>query len=147
VVDLGCGLGAEDGYLSDRGWLAIGVDLSTVALRLAMKRSGRAAFVQADVLGLPIANRRLDLLLDRGCLHYLGTAGRTRYVTEARRVLRPGGRLLLRACLNTAGVRNDITEDVVRRLFIGWQIDSLSEETLSSDTRRMPALVARLVTP
>ena len=40
---------------------------------------------------------------------------RPRYAAELSRVLRPGGKLLLRASLYAAGVRNDIDENVTRR--------------------------------
>ena len=59
-------------------------------------------------------------------------------------MLRPDGRMLLRACLNCAGIRNDITEAVITSVFAGWSIDFLKPVQVPSDTRPMPALEARL---
>src|ERR1700722_17243489 len=61
------------------------------------------------------------------------------------RVLRPGGKLLLRATLRPAGVRNDIDETVIRDTFTGWRIDHLRQTAIPSDTRTLEALVVRLV--
>lgn len=82
-------------------------------------------FVQADVLELPFAQAGFDVVLDRGCFHYLRAADWPRYAVEVRRVLRPGGRFLWRACLYAQGVRNDLTEPLLRQTFAGWRIVSL----------------------
>jgi len=52
--------------------------------------------------------------------------------------------MLLRACLNCAGIRNDITEAVITSVFAGWSIDFLKPVQVPSDTRPMPALEVRL---
>ena len=93
---------------------------------------------------LPFADHVFDLVLDRGCFHYLDPQQRHSYAGETGRVLRPGGRMLLRACLSSAGIRNDITQAVIVSTFAGWSIDSLKPVQLPSDTRKMPALEARL---
>ena len=110
VVDLGCGLGTELGYLAGRGWRGIGVDLSAPALTQARDGHPGVAFACADVTSLPLRAGSADLLLDRGCFHYLPAESRGDYARQAARVLRPGGRLLLRMCLTSAGVPNGLDE-------------------------------------
>jgi SAM-dependent methyltransferase len=88
-----------------------------------------------------------DLLLDRGCFHYLAPAERAGYAREAGRVLRPSGRLLLRMCLNSAGVRNGLDEQTIRVMFPSWHLAALDRMDLLSDTRAMPAITAILVRP
>jgi SAM-dependent methyltransferase len=143
VLDLGCGLGTEVRFLAERGFDAVGVDISLAAVRGA-RTAGPARFVQADALDLPFTSGTFAAVLDRGCLHYIGLRQRARFVAEAGRVLAPGGRLLLRACLRYAGVRNDIDEDVLRRSFSGWRFERLEAAEIPSDTRSMESLVARL---
>jgi SAM-dependent methyltransferase len=145
VLDIGCGLGSELAFLVGAGWRGCGVDLSAVALRRAKAEPGAAAFVQADAMQLPFTDRSFGLILDRGCFHYIQPGLRSGYSAEAERVLRPGGRLFLRACLTSAGVRNDITEAVIASTFRRWQIDSIRPIEAVSDTRVMRALEARLV--
>jgi SAM-dependent methyltransferase len=147
VVDVGCGAGTEIAYLAAKGWRAIGVDLSRAALNRAKHEHAGVPFVQADVLSLPFPSAVFDLVVDRGCFHYLSPAQRANYADEVQRMLGPGGRLLLRACLTSRGVRNDVTEAGVAEAFAGWAIDRLARADLPSDTRTMQALVIRLRPP
>lgn len=146
VLDIGCGLGTEVAYLAAAGWSAIGVDLSWPAVSQARHLHAAAAgqFARADVLALPFAAGSFALALDRGCFHYLPPEHWSRYVAEIHRVLRPGGRLLLRACLTTAGVRNEVTQSGVLTAFAGWHCDGVQHGRLRSDSREMPALLVRL---
>jgi SAM-dependent methyltransferase len=45
VLDVGCGLGTEAGYLGSAGWQAVGVDLSEAAIARAAARHAGAAFL------------------------------------------------------------------------------------------------------
>jgi hypothetical protein len=83
--------------------------------------------------------------VDRGCFHYLAGSDRPGYAAELRRVLRPGGRLLLRASLRAAGARNGISEQVIRSAFAGWQVAHLERTQVPSDTRALDVLLALLV--
>ena len=85
AVDLGCGLGTEIGYLAERGWRGLGVDLSVAALAQARTRHQGAAFACADITKLPLPAGSADLLVDRGCFHYLPPAQRAGYAREAGR--------------------------------------------------------------
>lgn len=98
AVDLGCGLGTESAFLAAAGWAAIGADLSAAAVRSAAAAHAGVRFVRADALALPLRDASADLLIDRGCFHYVVAADRARYAREARRVLRRGGQFLPRAC-------------------------------------------------
>jgi SAM-dependent methyltransferase len=144
ALDAGCGLGTEAAYLASTGWQVTGVDRSESALRRASSAHPAVRFAQADIRALPFARGCFDLVLDRGCYHYLSQPGRRRYATELSRVLRPGGRLLLRACLTSAGVRNDVDEAAIAASFDDWSIDSMRPADLPSDTRVMRALEVRL---
>jgi SAM-dependent methyltransferase len=146
VLDVGCGLGTETGYLASAGWQAAGIDLSETALARAAAGYGDAAFLRADVRRLPFQPHCFDAAVDRGCFHYLPPCDRLRYAGELGRVLRPGGKFLLRASLKTAGVRNDIDEAVIGRAFAGWQIERMERAGVPSDTRTLDVLLARLAT-
>ena len=144
VIDVGCGLGTEAGYLASAGWQAAGIDLSGTALARAAAGHPDASFMRADVRRLPLRPHCLDAAVDRGCFHYLPAADRDRYAAELRRVLRPGGKLLLRASLRTAGERNDINEAVIAGTFGGWRVERMERAEVPSDTRTLEVLVARL---
>ncbi len=149
VIDLGCGLGSELGWLVDEDLVsqAVGVDLSFVALSQLSRRRPRVTALRADVLHLPFRDSSFHFALDRGCFHYLNLEQRGRYAAETARVLVPGGRLLLRACLSSQGERNDVDAEGVRLSLASWLVQSIEEVHLPSDTRMMPGLVVRAVAP
>jgi SAM-dependent methyltransferase len=147
VLDLGCGLGTEAGFLADNGFDVCGIDLSAVAVTRASAAHRNARYVVGDVRTLPFDDRCFDILIDRGLFHYLAPADRGAYAAEAERVLRRGGRLLLRACLFSAGLRNTMEDSVITTTFSDWDIEDVTRADLSSDTRVMPALVARIRRP
>ena len=144
VLDVGCGLGTEVSTLAERGSHAVGIDLSLEALRRARTAHVSPRFVQADALALPFKRSVFDVALDRGFFHYLGVSQRTQYAHELRRVVRPGGRMLLRASLYSAGVKNDVDEEGIRRSFAGWRVERLEQSDVPSDTRTLRVLVVRL---
>jgi SAM-dependent methyltransferase len=146
ALDVGCGLGTEAGHLAAAGWQVTGVDLSQAALARAAAGGNGAVFMRADVRQLPFHQDCFDAALDRGCLHYLAPPDRQRYADELRRVLRPGGRLLLRASLRAAGARNDIDEAVIGHTFAAWNIEHMRRAAVPSDTRALEVILARLST-
>jgi hypothetical protein len=93
---------------------------------------------------LPLRLHCLDAAVDRGCFRYLVAADRPRYAVELRRVLRPGGKLLLRASLQAAGARNDIDEAVIADTFGAWRVGGMERVEVPSDTRMLEVIVARL---
>jgi SAM-dependent methyltransferase len=145
ALDVGCGLGSEAAHLHALGWHVAGLDLSPVALSAAAARNPGPAYLRADLRRTPLRSSTIDVCLDRGCFHYLGAEDRAGYAAEMGRVLRPGGKLLLRASLRAAGVRNDIDENVILSTFCAWRIELMQRMQVPSDTRALSVLLVRLV--
>ena len=145
ALDVGCGLGSEAAHLHGLGCRVAGIDLSAAATAAAAARNPGPAYLRADLLRTPLRSSSVDVCLDRGCFHYLPPGDRDGYAAELRRVLRPGGKLLLRASLRAAGVRNDIDEDVIGRTFAAWRIEQMQRAEVPSDTRTLHVLLVRLV--
>lgn len=146
VLDLGCGLASDIGHLASLGYDVTGVDLSEEAIRQARRLHPNINALVADVRALPFPDRSFDYLLDRGCFHYLLPDDRPIYAAQTRRVLRPGGELLLRACMRNEGKRNDITTSTIAETFRGWQTDEIAVRPIVTDTRTLEAVCARLRT-
>jgi SAM-dependent methyltransferase len=144
ALDIGCGLGSEVGYLASAGWQVVGIDVSEVAIARAAAGHRDASFARADVRRLPFGRHCFDAALDRGCFHYLPPDDRPVYADELRRVLKPGGKLLLRPSLRTAGVRNDMNEAVIGAAFARWRIEHMERAAVPSDTRMLEVIIARL---
>ena len=75
--------------------LLVGVDFSSGMLRATRKRMPRARLAQADAHALPLSSDCFDLLWASYLLDLIPTEELTPLLEEFRRVLRPGGRLLL----------------------------------------------------
>ncbi len=96
VLDFGCGQGR---YLPVLARLLPeaelhGADVSAVALELAARRGVRAELQLAEPDGLPeTADESIDLALLVDVIEHVAAAGPT--MAELRRVLRPGGRIVL----------------------------------------------------
>jgi ubiquinone/menaquinone biosynthesis C-methylase UbiE len=97
VLDVGCGNGYVLSCYVRAGARAFGVDLTRTAVELARTRFGLSGltgtFLQADAERLPCAAESFDLVTSMGVLHH--TPDIERAVREIRRVLRPGGEILL----------------------------------------------------
>lgn len=93
VLDVGCGTGW---YLQQLGFLGAhleGVDLSSGMLAIARHRLPAVALQQADIRRLPYAGNRFDAVICTRVLSHLPRLEEA--VSEMRRVLAPGGTLVL----------------------------------------------------
>lgn len=95
ILDAGCGSGPLSEGLRDKGAVVTGFDASAAMVALAHQRLGDDADVRvADLAApLPFADDEFDDVVASLVLHYLEDwAGP---LAELRRVLKPGGRLIL----------------------------------------------------
>ncbi len=95
ILDAGCGSGPLFAALRDRGAIVTGIDTSTGMLELARRRLGARADLQVADLGspLPFPDGVFDDVIASLVLHYLEDW--TAPLAELRRVLTPGGRLIV----------------------------------------------------
>ena|SRR5579859_4759225 len=95
VCDVGCGPGHVARYLHDHGARVCGVDLSLQMLHHARRLNPGIQFAVADVLKLGLADGALAAVTAFYCICNLPHADLPTAFAELRRVLRPGGLLLL----------------------------------------------------
>jgi SAM-dependent methyltransferase len=95
ILDAGCGAGPLFAALRDRGAVVTGIDKSTGMLELARRRLGPDADLRVADLAdpLPFPDDSFDDVIASLVLHYLRDWKPT--LTELRRVLRTGGRLIV----------------------------------------------------
>lgn len=91
LLDVACGPGSLAAAAARRGAVAVGVDFSSAMVAEASKQFPSVEFRQGNAEALPFANERFDAVaMNFGLLHL---AQPEQALQEARRVLRPGGRV------------------------------------------------------
>ena len=99
VLDAPCGYGRHSIVLARAGYRVVGVDRSPVLLEEARRRAGDGEWprwVEADHRALPLEDASFDVALNLfSALGYRGEDGDRATLGELRRVLRPGGALVV----------------------------------------------------
>lgn len=98
LLDLGTGTGRMLELLADRYRRAIGIDSSRSMLAIARAQLDDAGIThasvrQGDILNLPLERESFDVVTIHQVLHFLHDP--LPAITEAARMLRPGGRIVL----------------------------------------------------
>jgi SAM-dependent methyltransferase len=99
VLDCPCGYGRHSIPLARAGFHVVGADRSPVLLEEARRRAGESEWprwVEADHRELPFEGASFDAVLNLfSSLGYRGEDGDRQTLSELRRVLRPGGALVV----------------------------------------------------
>jgi len=140
LIDLGCGRGAVllmAAKLLPRG-RAVGVDLwksidqsgnDPAATEANARREGVADRVElrtADITDLPFEDASFDVVVSSMAIHNITDAGaRRKAVTEAARVLRPGGRMVVVDFQHTPAYASTLRElglTAIEERALGWRV-------------------------
>ncbi|RKX24433.1 MAG: hypothetical protein DRP46_13295 [Candidatus Zixiibacteriota bacterium] len=100
ILDHGCGQGRHCTQLTADGYTAIGFDYSKTLLDLAVREKNTRGldifYIRGDMLYLPIKDSLFDWALSLfGSFGYLSDQENIEVLQEIRRILKPGGKLIL----------------------------------------------------
>lgn len=147
VLDLGCGTGWFTGELGERSMAGqtIGADLAPGMLQFARSAcSPGLQWLVADAEALPLASSSVDLIFSNLMIQWSDNP--CRVLSECRRVLRPGGRILISTLLDgtLAELREawrlaDPAHQHVNRFssaadYQRWAAETLPDSTLTLET-------------
>jgi SAM-dependent methyltransferase len=94
VLEVGCGAGQGLGYLASLSKSLRAGDVTPYLVARAKAHYGsRIEILEMDAQALPFPDQSLDVVILFEAIYYLSSA--ERFVHECRRVLRPGGRVLV----------------------------------------------------
>jgi len=95
VLDAGCGAGRMSRYLTERGCLVEGVDLSSSMVAMARRDHRDLVFTVGSLTNLPYPDDQFGGVMLWYSIIHTPPAGQARIFAEATRVLRPTGHLLV----------------------------------------------------
>jgi SAM-dependent methyltransferase len=93
VADIGCGTGRAVAELADQGVRVMGIDVNDQMIALARERWPYGEFRVGDAYALPLEDGEAAGYRADKVIHALADPGRA--LAEARRVLAPGGRIVV----------------------------------------------------
>jgi ubiquinone/menaquinone biosynthesis C-methylase UbiE len=91
VLDLACGTGGAAAAAVERGAQAVGLDFSAAMLSVARAAQPQIRFEEGDAEALPFAGASFDAVVSNFGVHHVPDP--VQALAQARRVLRPGGRM------------------------------------------------------
>lgn len=97
LADIGCGDGAFATLLAENGATVLGVEPDPIqaALNRTAEINPRVTLIEAGAEALPIKDATQDALIFRFSFHHIPEALHAKVFKEARRTLKPGGKLLV----------------------------------------------------
>lgn len=119
LLDVGCGHGFIHPMLADLSCKVVGVETASEVLPLAREANPDVEYVAYDGHALPFDDQSFDVVLTICVMHHVPPAQWAAFLAEARRVLRPGGRIIVfehnpwNPATRWVVSRNDIDADAV----------------------------------
>ena len=96
VLDIGCGTGAHLKLYQALNCSVSGIDLSRSMLKIAREKLGGSADLRlGDATATDFSDRMFDLIVCCTVLHEMQEAVRLQVLKEAKRLVKPGGRVLI----------------------------------------------------
>lgn len=123
VLEVGSGGGNDAIFMAQRGFQVTGVDISLAALKIALQRAkqahARVNWLRGSVLQIPVCDESIDFISDRGLFHLIKDKDRPTYASEVFRVLKRGGRALIRGKSEKSahGQFNPLTKEAIDKFF------------------------------
>lgn len=97
VLDLGCGVGNDSLYLTEKGFDVIACDYSDIAIEKINKEFNNVETKIVDISKrLPFEDNSFDLIIADLSLHYFDEKTTIAIMKEIKRILKPNGHLLAR---------------------------------------------------
>lgn len=96
ILDLGCGNARYYKLFKEKGVDYTGIDFSENLIKIAQTKYPGIKLLSGDALNLPFENNSFDKVYSIAVLHHIPSKEfRLQFLKEAKRILKPGGKLIL----------------------------------------------------
>jgi GT2 family glycosyltransferase/ubiquinone/menaquinone biosynthesis C-methylase UbiE len=97
VLDIACGEGYGSGMLSKHAKQVYGVDINAELIAHASKTYGQKniSFLHGSAAAIPLPDQCVDMLVSFETIEHVPADIQTKFVSEAKRVLKPGGLMII----------------------------------------------------
>jgi putative AdoMet-dependent methyltransferase len=95
ALDIGIGTGNLACLFLQYGLEVIGIDPSAEMLKICHRKHPEIPVIPGDFLDIPLAVQSTDLIVSSYAFHHLTAEEKAEAVLEMKRVLRPGGRIII----------------------------------------------------
>lgn len=95
ILDVGCGVGKDCKYVEQKGFEAIGIDLSEGMLEIAKEKYPNGKFKIMDMTDISYPDNSFDGIISNCSLFHIPTELLPKTLESLKRVLKPNGKLLL----------------------------------------------------
>jgi SAM-dependent methyltransferase len=93
ILDIGSGVGLTDSHLSGFFRNLHGVDVEEGVVQKAKERNPSVCYQLYNGLNLPFGDNFFDMVFTINVMHHVKPSGWSSFLNEARRVLKPGGKI------------------------------------------------------
>lgn len=118
VLDVGCGPGGGVKYLLSQGFNAEGIDLSPKMIQLARAQVPNGKFSLMDMMSTEYPSDIFDGLMANYSLIHVPTADLANVLSELRRILKNGGKMLILSMIGQRDSLVDVPLAPHRKVFI-----------------------------
>lgn len=127
VLSLGCGPGEDSAHLRTLGASrSVGVDVSEELLKIAKEKHPECEFYAMDMEQLDFDEDAFDLVYSSLAIHYLPAWKKV--LSEAYRVLKPGGEFLFSVGNPVSGAMYQSGDSEIKDMYLGAKIDKSTHE-------------------
>ena len=161
VLELGCGWGRDTSFLSGTGHTVVACDIDGDKIEMIKEKYPGVITSKFDMREIfPFGTATADIVIASLCILFFNEAETLGILAEIRRVLKNGGKFLCRLIsekgrkpdvpgeaelspglfMTSGGLKQFYNEDRIRSVFKGWNIRSIMEYEMASDSWRMPVL-------
>ena len=128
VLDIGIGTGNLAGKFLEAGLDITGIDPSREMMKICREKHPEIPVIPGDFLNIPLPPQSIDLIVSSYAFHHLTPEEKAEAAYVMKRVLRPGGRIIIADLMFRNAAERKRIEDSLRRAGRDEIVEEYQEE-------------------